>query len=105
MVDYVPGIFALLVGIAGWFYLFYSRAAQNLGPFEDPQLNRLRIRLRRTNGIVMLALAACFYAAYYGVEEQRTFVIIFMTILMLLMAAVILALVDVRLTRKLRRRR
>jgi len=105
---YLPGIFALLVGIAGWFYLFYSRAAHNLSAIEDPHLNRLRIRLRRVNGIVLLALAACFYAAYYGFNEpqdQRSFVFVLMTILLLLMATVILALMDVRLTSKLRRRR
>jgi drug/metabolite transporter (DMT)-like permease len=103
--QYLPAIFALLVGAAGWFYLFYSKAAHNLGAIEQQEFNRLRIRLRRTNGVVLLLLAACFAAAYYGTGAQRTFVMLFMAVLVLLLGSVVLALIDVRLTRKLRRQR
>src|SRR5580765_1886549 len=62
-------ILALLVGIAGWYYLFYSKAAARLGAIEDPRLNLRRQRLRRTNGVVMLILAVLLYA---GTDERNT---------------------------------
>src|SRR4051794_21059225 len=51
------GIFALLVAAIGWYYLFYSRAAQKLGSIEEEQTNRRRGTLRRVNAVIMLLMA------------------------------------------------
>ena len=50
-------IFALLVAAVGWYYLFYSRAAERLEGVEENRANRLRGILRRTNAIIMLLMA------------------------------------------------
>ena len=105
---YLPGILALLTGVAGWFYLFYSRAAQGLAVLEEQNLNRRRIRLRRVGGLVMLLLAVGFYLGFYAADPQthpRVFVGVWLGVMGLLAAIVLLALVDVRLTVKLRMRR
>ncbi len=59
----LTAILALLTGVAGWFYLFFSRAARRLGGVEQQRANRWRNRLRRVNGIVMIVLAASYMAA------------------------------------------
>src|SRR4051794_41753592 len=46
----LPAILALLTGVAGWFYLFFSRAAHRLAGVEDDRLNRRRVRLRPIGG-------------------------------------------------------
>jgi hypothetical protein len=106
-VKYLPGIFALLVGISGWFYLFYSKAAKNLSGIEDPRLNQQRTYLRRTNAVLMLALAVCFVVLMYrSIPQERAVEAAAMLamIVALLLAILVLALIDVRLTAKLRAR-
>jgi hypothetical protein len=104
-VYYLPGIFSLLVLAAGWYYLLYSTAAHRLSTIEAPQLNRFRVRLRRLNGIVMMLLAVAFYAAVYTVAPgSRSLAWTFMSVLLLMGAMIVLALIDVQLTRRLRRR-
>lgn len=101
-------VFALLAAVAGWFYLFYSKAATNLTGVEAERLNRRRIRLRRMGGGVMFLLAVGFYAGFNAVnadEHPRAFVTVWMTVFVLLALLVILALVDVRLTWKLHQAR
>ena len=98
----VADMFSLLTGVAGWYYMFYSHAAQKLERIEAARLNALRIRLRRTNGFIMLLLAGCFYAACHRTEPHQ-FLVLFMAVLVLLAVIVSLALVDVRLTWKLRK--
>jgi UDP-N-acetylmuramyl pentapeptide phosphotransferase/UDP-N-acetylglucosamine-1-phosphate transferase len=101
----LPAILALLTGVAGWFYLFYSRAAQGLSGIEQERLNRRRIRLRRIGGLVMLLLAAGFYLGFYGFEPERrprAFVGVWMAVIVLLGVLVLLALIDVRLTLRIR---
>src|SRR5205814_4375262 len=108
MMTYLPAAFSLLVLAAGWYYLFYSPAAHRLSGMEQPHLNALRIRLRRANGVVMMLLAVAFYAAAETVNEQtpqNTAILILMSIPLLLVAMIVLALIDVRLTRQLRRDR
>ena len=104
----LPAIFSLLVGIAGWYYLFYSRAAENLGPIESAPVNRRRARLRRVGGFVMLLLAVCMYAGFYTFDAKRSpaaFVLTWIAVFVLLLIVVLLALLDLRLTAKLRRDR
>lgn len=101
-------VFALLTGIAGWFYLFYSKAAVHLGDIEQERFNRRRIRLRRGGGAAMLLLAVLFYAGFNSVDPSRTpeaFVAVWLGVCGLLLAIIILALLDVRLTWRLRQRR
>lgn len=108
MVTYLPAILSLLTGIAGWFYLFYSKAAQALGGVEEQRLNNRRIRLRRIGGMVMLALAVLMYLGWYAVSldpPSLTAAWVWLTVLVLLGILSLLALADMRLTLRLRRRR
>ena len=52
----------LVVAAAGWFYMFYSRAAHSLTGIENDEINLKRIRLRRVGGLVMFVLAIFFFA-------------------------------------------
>lgn len=99
-------IFALLVGAIGWYYLFYSRAADHLVGIEEARNNRIRGILRRVNAIIMLLLAIGIALGTYrfdreGAESQ--FVVTWAVVMLLLLLFVALALIDVRLTWKLRR--
>src|SRR5215217_5828141 len=98
-------IVALLIAAVGWYYLFYSRAAQRLEGIEENRANRLRGRLRRTNAVIMLLMA--LGVAYGSIRMERmtaeVFVLTWAGVLVLLFVAVVLALIDVRLTYKLRR--
>ncbi|HSV13853.1 MAG TPA: hypothetical protein VLI90_06310 [Tepidisphaeraceae bacterium] len=98
------GIIALIVGVAGWYYLFYSQAATRLGAIEDAAANQRRHRLRRTNGLVMLALAVLIYAGAH-IESPRAFVMVWIAVLLLFFVFVALGFADIRLTAKLRRKR
>jgi drug/metabolite transporter (DMT)-like permease len=103
---HLPGILALLIAIAGWFYMFYSRAAANLESVEDAQLNGRRIRLRRVGGFVMLLLSIAFFALFYTFDPDRDpaeSIATLLAVLVLLCMILVLGLVDLRLTMKLRR--
>jgi peptidoglycan/LPS O-acetylase OafA/YrhL len=103
---FLAGIFALLTGASGWFYLFYSRAAQRLAGIEEQRLNDRRIALRRVGGVVMLLLAGFFFAGFYAFDDPPSrpglFVGVWLAVFALLIAVVVLAMLDLRLTRKLR---
>ena len=95
------GIFALLIAALGWYYLFYSRAAQYLEAVEDQRSNRLRGILRRMNAIVMLLMAVGIAMTTYrfnreGAEMQ--FALTGSAVMFLLTLCVVLALIDVQLT-------
>ena len=104
----LPGIFSLIVGAAGWYYLFYSRAAEKLVAIEAAEVNRQRSRLRRLGGFCMLLLAVCMSAGFYTFDPKRApaaFLATWITVFFLLFLIVLFALLDVRLTAKLRRGR
>jgi UDP-N-acetylmuramyl pentapeptide phosphotransferase/UDP-N-acetylglucosamine-1-phosphate transferase len=105
-VSYLPAIFSLLVAAAGWFHIFYSRAATNLSPIEQAETNRLRIRLRRIGGVVMILLAVSFYLGFAAIERHNAIPAIglMLTVVVLMVVIVALGLVDLRLTKKLRER-
>ena len=105
MERYLPGIFALLVAAAGWFYMFYSRAATDLSGIEAADANRLRVRLRRVGGLVMMLLAIAFYAGSEAVQRRQgpTAAGLMLAVLVLMGAIVVLGLIDLRLTNRLRR--
>lgn len=103
----LTAILALLTGVAGWFYLFYSRAGQHLTGIEDDRLNRRRIALRRVGGGIMLLLAVGLYVGFNAADPDahpRAFVLIWVAVLALMAALVTLALIDVKLTLRLRAR-
>ena len=101
-------ILSLLIGAAGWYYVFYSQAAAKLAGVEEQRMNVLRARLRRAGGVLMLLLAVAFFALFNTVDAEQhpvASLIVLLCVLALLAALVVLALLDVRLTWKLRQRR
>jgi len=99
------GILALLIAAVGWYYLFYSRATEKLGSIEEQQANRRRGLLRRVNAIVMLLMAVGIAAGTYRFHPDTTrdeWIATWTAVMLLLPISVILALIDVRLTMKLR---
>jgi drug/metabolite transporter (DMT)-like permease len=106
--QHLSTVLSLMIGIAGWYYLFYSRAAEKLAAVESHRLNRLRVWLRRAGGVVLLLLAPVFFAGFHTVDprdDPQAFVGIWVCVMALLGVNVLLALVDVGLTWKLRRQR
>lgn len=110
--EYLPAMFAFVVGAAGWFYLFYSRAAHRLEGVEDPALNLRRIRLRRIGGFLMLLLATATIMGFYtftgetesgALRNEMGFMLSWLAVLVLLLGIVVLGLIDLRLTMRLRR--
>jgi hypothetical protein len=105
---YLAGIFALLTGAAGWYYLFYSRAAERLSDVEDERINARRVRLRRAGGVAMLMLGGFLYAGFRTLDNPNqspgAFLGVWLAVFTLLAVLVVLALIDVRLTHRLRAR-
>ena len=107
-------ILCLLVAAAGWYYMFYSRAAQKLAGIENAEANRRRVLLRRINGGTMCALAVVLYigiAALQRTDEHGTahpdlklFAGMMFAVLALMATLLVLGLIDLRLTQNLRRR-
>jgi hypothetical protein len=101
----VIAIFALLVGAVGWYYLFYSRAGHRLEGLEDQRANRTRLTLRRANAVIMLLMAVGIAFGMFRFDYQRTpgeFLITWAAVMLLLVISVVLAMIDLRLTIKLR---
>jgi membrane protein YdbS with pleckstrin-like domain len=101
----LPAIFALLVAACGWYYLFYSKAASRLSSIEEEKTNRLRGLLRRINAILMLVMAVGIAVAMYKFNRDETydlFLVTWVGIMVLLLVVMVLGLIDVRLTWKLR---
>ncbi len=100
-------IFALACGVAGWFYMFYSKAASRLTPIEPAPRNALRKTLRRICGGAMVLLGICCYTGFYAVDDRRepgAFVAIWLSAMLLLIVIVFLAGADIIFTARLRRR-
>jgi hypothetical protein len=96
-------LFALLVSLAGWFYLFNGRHARALGLIEGAAQNDRRIRLRRVGGFLMLLCSACLFGGN-NLDDLRLALACWLAVLMLLLGIIVLALLDLRLTMKLRKR-
>jgi uncharacterized BrkB/YihY/UPF0761 family membrane protein len=104
-VQAIVGILALLIAAVGWYYLFYSRAADRLGSIEEQETNRKRGLLRRVNAIVMLLMAVGIAAGTYRYHPDTSrdeWIATWTAVMLLLPISVVLALIDVRLTMKLR---
>lgn len=103
--SYLPAIFALLCGAAGWFYFLHAGRASHLEGIEHPRDNALRIRLRRIGGVAMVVLAISFYGSYHLAQHEGNalLVLLCMAVMALLLPVILfLAWVDLRLTRKMR---
>ncbi len=107
MRTFLPAIFSLLVAAAGWFYMFYSRAAHNLSGVEHDARNLRRIRLRRVGGFMMFLLAVAFFIGFQPYVWQSDLIAmgVWMLVMFLLLAIVVLGLIDLRLTWQLRKPR
>lgn len=98
-------IFSLLCAAAGWYYMLHGDKAENLSGFERPNDNRLRIRLRRWNGILLVVMALAFYVGFRIADNGASPLAVVMclgAVLILLPVVLFLAYVDIRLTRKMR---
>ena len=102
----LAGSLSLLIGAAGWYYLFYSRAAQGLSGVEQERVNLRRVRLRRVGGCVMILLAIVFYVCCVALirRQIRLFAGTMFGVLLLMGTILVLGLMDLRMTRNLRRR-
>jgi hypothetical protein len=102
----LTAVFSVLAATAGWFYMFYSRAAHKLEGIEAQTINARRVRLRRIGGFAMFLLAVLTFAGVWTVDAHgapMAFVAIWLSVIALLLFVVVLALIDLRLTSKLRR--
>lgn len=103
----LAGIFSLLVAVAGWYYLMHAPTSGVLGGIENEKINRRRLLLRRVGGGVMVTLAACFYALVHQLLEAEypsaKLLYMIVAVALLLVVILVLALVDLRLTWRLRR--
>jgi hypothetical protein len=105
---YLTAGFALLVAAAGWYYMFYSQAAQRLAAIEDPVLNHRRVRMRKLCGLAMTLLAVCFSLLIWTIEPKTSpisAILLLSAVFVLLAVVIYLALLDVRLTRQLHEKR
>jgi UDP-N-acetylmuramyl pentapeptide phosphotransferase/UDP-N-acetylglucosamine-1-phosphate transferase len=101
---FIIDLFSLLTAAAGWYYVFYSRAARRLEGLEERGINVRRIRLRRVGGGAMMLLGVLFFVGFQRWIETSAgvFLAVWLGVLCLLAAIVALGLIDLRLTWKLR---
>ncbi len=101
-----PAILSLIVAIAGWFYLFFSKAAVRLNGLEPAAINSRRSRYRRLNGFALLLLATGFYAGFQCDPHLRPglFLCIWISVFVLLILVLLLAVADLRFTARIRRK-
>jgi hypothetical protein len=98
-------IFSLFIAAAGWYYMFYSRAANRLSSMEDAHINAMRVWLRKINGLLMFLLAISFFAGFFAVDldhPTHMTAIVWLAVCGLVLALLALGLVDLRLTWRLR---
>jgi hypothetical protein len=103
----IRDIFALLVAVSGWHYLFYSVAAGRLRGVEAGRNHRLRVLLRRFNGVMLLLMAVLFFIGSQPWLENReiAYISIWLGVMTLLLCIVVGAFIDLRLTLKLKEQR
>ncbi|MCC6240112.1 MAG: hypothetical protein IT448_07435 [Phycisphaerales bacterium] len=107
MTRFLPHLLCLLIAAAGWHYLFYSTAGHKLAGHESPSANRLRIRLRRIGGLGMMGLALLIYLGLEIFDPSHTphqFILAWTGVTILMLMILVLALIDMRLTRIIRQR-
>lgn len=95
-----------LMAAAGLYYLLRSDAARRLESVEGAAANRLRLRLRRVNGGVILLLAAGVATGCYAFNPEHPgllYLADWLMVLLLMSAMLVLVAADLRLTYELRR--
>jgi hypothetical protein len=105
---YLHGLLALTIAAAGWYYMFYSRAASDLVEVEGTALNLRRVRLRRLGGFFMLLLGVGIFAGFFTVSWDRPnigFLAVWLGVCFMVLAILVLGIVDLRLTWQLRQAR
>jgi hypothetical protein len=110
----LAGILGLLIAGAGWYYMFYSRAAEKLSGIEGSEANKRRVTLRRINGMTMCALEVVMYVGVAALARSDAsgnarpnvplFLGMMLLLLMLIVVLLVLGWMDLRLTRALRKR-
>jgi hypothetical protein len=100
MHSFAPDVLALLIAASGWYYLFYSRAAHKLDGLDSKPVNVWRILLRRVNGGVIMLLGVAVFVGSQNLPPVA-FVAAWASAIGLLLLAVILAMIDIRLTWKM----
>lgn len=100
----VADILAILTAAAGWYYMFYSRAAGRLEGIESERINRWRIRLRRAVSGVLMLLGILLFAGSQELSDVP-YLLIWSGVMLLLLVIVILVLIDLRLTWQLQKSR
>jgi hypothetical protein len=103
--SFLPDILAFLIAAAGWFYLFNAHNAGRLVVIEDVRMNHRRIALRKAGGGTLFALAIVFYCGLHladPVHHALLFVCLWLGVFLLVGCIMILALVDLRMTRRMR---
>ena len=95
-----------MVAGSGWYYMFYSRAAHRLERLEDRRINRSRIRCRRASGGMLSLMGVLIFVGsqprFEPQSHPRTYMSIWTGVMLLLFLIVLLAMIDLRLTLKLR---
>jgi peptidoglycan/LPS O-acetylase OafA/YrhL len=102
--DWLPAILAFLIATSGWYYAWYSRAAEGLAHLESVRVNRFRQQLRRVGGCAMILLGAGIAVGTYGLDLDRPgmwFALIWIGVMLLLVGVIVLVYVDIRLTHRL----
>ena len=94
----------LLIAAAGWYYMFYSRAARDMEDLEARQINMKRVICRRINGGVIMLLGIMVFAGSQNLPPV-VYLIVWFVAMSLLALSVMLGMVDLRLTWKLSRAR
>ena len=85
---------------------FGSGAVRRLSAVEAPHSNRLRARLRRVNGVVIILLAVTLAIGCYGFDDRRPgmwFAVDWLAVILLMGTMLALVAGDLRLTYDLRR--
>ena len=103
-------LLSLPVALVGIYYLVWASAAAPLGQLEGDRVNRIRVRLRRINGVVMMLMSVALYLGISrsfkleaGQQPGLVAPLAWLSVFPLLVAMVVFAWADLRLTRKLRR--
>jgi hypothetical protein len=102
--SYLPDILTFLIAAAGWFYLFNAHGAGRLVAMENTHMNARRIALRKAGGGALFALAVAFFCGLHLPDPAHhavLFLLIWLAVFLLVGCIMILAFIDLRMTRRL----
>lgn len=102
----VCDVLCALTLVAGMYYALAARATATLAGIEEERIHSRRVGLRRIGGVAMLLLSVSLYAGFNLIDPRGSaaaFLLVWAAVLFLLVSVMVLALVDLRLTSRLRR--